>query len=106
MHSADMLADKLLLNALYVYQEWEDLDTYDAGSKVDQGAPTNVSSNADGTPKSSSTTNPQQPTEDGENKYLRFDYTHTLEGMNDLEFWIIQAWSGAAADTEAKERGD
>lgn len=82
MHSADMLSDKLLFNALFIYQDWADLE-----KQTEEGAPKTV--DADGNP--TQTESPIKPKQDGTNKYLRFEYAHTLKGLNDLEHFVFQA---------------
>jgi len=66
----------------------------------------NIPSKLDGEGNVVGTETPIEPKQDGVNKYLRFEYDHSLKGLNDLEFFIYKAWGGAEADTEAKERGD
>jgi len=80
MHSADVLSDKLLFNALFIYQNWSDIP-------VTQGATKAV----DDTGETTQTETLIAPTENGVNKYLRFEYNHTVKGLNSLEYWLLNA---------------
>jgi hypothetical protein len=51
----------------------------------------NIPSQLDGEGNVTATETPIEPKKDGVNKYLRFDYDHSLKGLNDLEFFIYKA---------------
>ena len=103
MHSSDILSDRLFFSALYVYQNWNDLkDSEGNNDKTIQGPPSEI--DEEGTPIDIEI--PIQPKVDGENKYLRFNYNNTLEGITDLENFVFTAWGGESADTAARDRGD
>ena len=91
MHSADMMSDRMMFAAIYVYQDWASLP---------QDTPP-VDLDAEGNPVENET--PIQPKN---NKYMRFEYQNEFKNLDGLEFFITQGLTGEGADKEAHARGD
>ena len=94
MHSADMMSDRMMFAALYVYQDWEKVPEDDLPSDFD----------AEGNPIGNETK--IQPKEEGGKKYMRFQYQNEFKNLDGLEFFITQGLTGEGADKEAHARGD
>jgi len=73
LHSADLMSDRLLFSALYIYQSWTDLPKTGSDKVID----------TDGTPQAQETI--IKPIEDGSSKYARFEYSNNLTGIDSLE---------------------
>lgn len=94
MHSADMMSDRMMFAALYVYQDWNDVPNDDIPIQYDEEG--NVIKNA----------TKINPLEDGKHKYMRFQYNNEFKQLDGLEYFITQGLAGENADKEAHARGD